>query len=119
MYRANTLITVNEAKHSGAEVVKQSSNPKMTGLLYPTLQALDEHYLNVDCQFGGIDQRKIFMHARNILPTLGYKKQFCLMNKIVPGLRFEASNNSAAFPSVTDLEKYDHIVILWIRFRIR
>src|SRR5208282_182087 len=42
MYKAHTLITVNDAKHAGAEVVKQSDNPKLTGLMYPTLQALDE-----------------------------------------------------------------------------
>ncbi len=92
VYKAHTHISVGEAKHSGAEVVKQSDNPKITGLIYPTLQALDEQYLDVDCQFGGIDQRKIFAHSRNILPTLGYKKRFYLMNKLVPGLRFEKNN---------------------------
>jgi len=87
MYKAHTLITVNEAKHAGAEVVKHSEHPKMTGLMYPTLQALDEQYLGVDVQIGGIDQRKIFMHARNIMPQLGYKKRMYLMNKMISGLR--------------------------------
>ncbi|QKF93972.1 tyrosyl-tRNA synthetase [Fadolivirus algeromassiliense] len=89
MYKAHTLISVSEAKHAGAEVVKQSDNPKMTGLLYPTLQALDEQYLGSDAELGGIDQRKIFVHARAIMPALGYKKRFHLMNRMVPGLRFE------------------------------
>lgn len=87
MYKAHSLITVNEAKHAGAEVVKQSEHPKMTGLMYPTLQALDEQYLGVDVQTGGIDQRKLFMHARNIMPQLGYKKRMYLMNKMISGLR--------------------------------
>ena len=89
MYKAHTLISVHDAKHAGAEVVKQSDNPKMAGLMYPTLQALDEQYLGVDCSLGGIDQKKIMMHARTLLPKLGYKKKDELMNSMVPGLRFE------------------------------
>ncbi len=86
VYRLNSVITVNSAKHAGAEVVKQSENPIMTSLLYPGLQALDEEYLNVDAQFGGVDQRKIFMFASDYLPKIGYKKRIHLMNPLVPGL---------------------------------
>lgn len=86
MYKINSLITVNNAKHAGCEVVKQSDNPTMTSLLYPILQALDEEYLNVDAQFGGVDQRKILMFAAEYLPKIGYKKRIHLMNALVPGL---------------------------------
>lgn len=95
VYRLNSLITVNTAKHAGAEVVKQTDNPLMTGLLYPTLQALDEAHLGVDAQFGGIDQRKIFMLARDTLPklksnpynpNLKYNKRIHLMNEMIPGI---------------------------------
>lgn len=44
------------------------------------LQALDEEYLKVDAQFGGIDQRKIFTFAEKYLPQLGYEKRSHLMN---------------------------------------
>jgi tyrosyl-tRNA synthetase len=101
MYKAHTFVSTSDAKHAGAEVVKQSDNPKLNGLMYPTLQALDEQYLDVDIQFGGIDQRKIFMHARELLPKLGYKKRFHLMNGLVPGLRFEKQDNEKS----KDLEK--------------
>ena len=87
VYKFHSLVNLSEAKHAGAEVVKQSDNPNMTGLLYPGLQALDEQYLGVDIQAGGKDQRKIFMYAREILPKLGYKKRIHLMNKMVSGLR--------------------------------
>jgi len=30
------------------------------------LQALDEEYLKVDAQFGGVDQRKIFTYAEKV-----------------------------------------------------
>lgn len=37
------------------------------------LQALDEHYLDVDAQFGGVDQRKIFMFAEKVgISITGY-----------------------------------------------
>jgi tyrosyl-tRNA synthetase len=88
MYKANTIVTVRDAQHSGAEVVKQTDNPIMTGLLYPVLQCLDFEYLKVDGFLGGIDQRKISMFAKELLPKLGYKrKQIHLFNKMVPGLR--------------------------------
>ncbi len=104
VYKAHTLVSVSEAKHSGAEVVKQSSNPKMTGLMYPTLQALDEEYLGSDAQFGGIDQRKIFMHARKVLPLLGYKKRFHLMSQMVPGLRFAKKDQTVINAQNTTLK---------------
>lgn len=87
MYKAHTLLTINEAKHAGAEVVKQTDNPKMAGLMYPTLQALDEQYLGADLEMGGLDQRKLFTHALSIMPKLGYKKRMYLMTKMVSGLR--------------------------------
>jgi tyrosyl-tRNA synthetase len=63
---------------AGADVVKQVKTPLMSSLLYPILQALDEQWLGVDAQFGGVDQRKIFMFAREHLPAIGYKKRFSL-----------------------------------------
>lgn len=44
------------------------------------LQALDEEYLKVDAQFGGVDQRKIFTLAEKYLPHLGYTKRIHFMN---------------------------------------
>jgi tyrosyl-tRNA synthetase len=86
MYKLTTSLTTHHCLHAGAEVVKQVENPLMSNLLYPILQSLDEEYLGVNCQFGGVDQRKIFMFARTILPKIGYKPRVYLMNPIVPGL---------------------------------
>jgi len=85
-YKFSTIVTEKDAKKAGAEVVKQSDAAPLSGLLYPGLQALDEEYLKVDVQFGGVDQRKIFMYARENLPKLGYAKRAHLMNPMVPGL---------------------------------
>lgn len=68
-------LTNSSLMQAGAEVVKQVASPLMSSLLYPILQALDEEYLGVDIQFGGVDQRKIFMFAKEHLPKVGYKKR--------------------------------------------
>ncbi|KAI7690018.1 hypothetical protein SSS_00984 [Sarcoptes scabiei] len=86
VYRLSSILTEHDAKKAGAEVVKQVQHPMISSLLYPGLQALDEEYLGVDAQFGGIDQRKIFTFAEKYLPMLGYTKRIHLMNPMVPGL---------------------------------
>ena len=91
MYKLMSLMSLNDSIKAGAEVVRKSDNPNMSGLIYPALQMLDEEYLNVDVQFGGLDQRKIFMAARDFMPKLKYKKRVHMMTPIVGGLRSKAS----------------------------
>lgn len=86
VYKLTSLVTQHDAKKAGAEVVKQIEFPLLSGLLYPGLQALDEEYLKVDAQFGGVDQRKIFTFSAKYLPMLGYEKRIHFMNPMVPGL---------------------------------
>lgn len=94
VYRLSSVVTEHDAKKAGAEVVKQVATPFLSGLLYPGLQALDEEYLKVDAQFGGVDQRKIFTFAEENLPSLGYAKRIHLMNPMVPGLTGEKMSAS-------------------------
>lgn len=93
-YRLAAMVTEHDAKKAGAEVVKQVASPLLSGLLYPGLQALDEQYLDVDFQFGGIDQRKIFTFAEQYLPRLGYAKRSHLMNAMVPGMNGSKMSSS-------------------------
>lgn len=86
MHKLSTLVSVNDAKRAGSEVVKQTENPLLSGLVYPGMQALDEEYLGADAQFGGIDQRKIFIYAEEVMPKLGYEKRIHLMNGMIPSL---------------------------------
>lgn len=86
IFKILNRVLQNDAKRAGADVVKQVANPLLLGLVYPLMQALDEEHLNVDAQFGGVDQRKIFVLAEENLPSLGYKKRAHLMNPMVPGL---------------------------------
>ncbi len=82
VYKLSSLVSEHDAKKAGAEIVKQSDNAPLSGLLYPILQVLDEQYLDVDAQFGGMDQRKLFTAAKDWLPKIGYRQVsrfFCIL----------------------------------------
>eukprot|EP01099_Mayorella_cantabrigiensis_P008230 TRINITY_DN762_c0_g1_i4.p1 TRINITY_DN762_c0_g1~~TRINITY_DN762_c0_g1_i4.p1 ORF type:complete len:561 (-),score=173.88 TRINITY_DN762_c0_g1_i4:219-1850(-) len=104
VYRLAVMCTEHDAKKAGSEVVKQVGNPVLGGLLYPGLQALDEEYLKVDAQFGGVDQRKIFTFAEKYLPQLGYEKRIHLMNPMVPGLTGGKMSSSEAQSKIDPLD---------------
>jgi len=86
LLQLTTIATVHDATKAASEVVKMGDNPKLSGLVYPLMQALDEEYLKVDVQYGGLDQRKIMMFAREHLPKLGYKPRVEVMTPLIPGL---------------------------------
>lgn len=81
-------VSVRDAKRAAAEVVKnvEGDSARLSGLIYPLMQVVDEQYLEVDAQLGGVDQRKIMVLARENLPRLGYKPRIELMNPMIPGL---------------------------------
>ncbi|MBI4981067.1 tyrosine--tRNA ligase [Candidatus Woesearchaeota archaeon] len=84
--KMSTFTSINDAKRAASEVVKFGDNPKLSGLIYPLMQALDEVYLDVDIQYGGVDQRKILMFARENLPQMGYTPRVEVMTPLIPGL---------------------------------
>lgn len=86
LLKLSTFASVHDATKAASEVVKLGDNPRLGGIIYPLMQALDEQYLGVDIQFGGQDQRKIFVFAREFLPKIGYKSRVELMNPMIPGL---------------------------------
>ncbi|MBI2175908.1 tyrosine--tRNA ligase [Candidatus Woesearchaeota archaeon] len=102
VYRLAALNTFDRCKRAAAEVVRFGENPKLSGFLYPILQALDEQYLDVDVQYGGIDQRKILAFARENLPRLGYRARVEVMTPMLPGLR-GAKMSSSVESSKIDL----------------
>lgn len=86
-HRLSCIVSERNAKKATTQVLKEVSDPPVSGLNYPLMQALDEEYLGVDAQFGGVDQRKIFTLALEQLPKIGYRKRAHLMNPMVPGLQ--------------------------------
>jgi len=55
-------------------------------LLYPPMQAVDIHFLEVDIAHAGMDQRRIHMLARDIFPKMGWKVPVAVHHKLLPGL---------------------------------
>ena len=94
LLKLSTFTSINDAKRAASEVVKFGDNPKLSGLIYPLMQALDEEYLKVDIQYGGIDQRKILMFARENLPKINYKPRIEIMTPMIPGLEGEKMSTS-------------------------
>ncbi len=79
-------VSIHDATKAASDVVKMGDNPKLSGIIYPIMQAVDEQYLCVDCQLGGTDQRKIMVLARENLPKIGYSSRIEIMNPLIPGL---------------------------------
>jgi len=94
LLKLSTFVSVHDSKKAASEVVKMGDNPKLSGLIYPLMQAIDEEYLKADIQFGGMDQRKIFVLARENLPKIGYKSRIELINPLIRGLVGEKMSSS-------------------------
>ncbi len=90
--------TIKRAKRAGSEVVRQSENPKLGGVLYSLMQSLDVAALDADVAYGGIDQRGIYMLSRELLPEWGYEKPVCAFAPLLSGLsggKMSASDESS------------------------
>ncbi|KAK2762175.1 hypothetical protein FQN54_001184 [Arachnomyces sp. PD_36] len=109
VYKLCSLVSEHDAKKAGAEIVKQSDNVPLSGLMYPILQVLDEEHLGVDVQFGGLDQRKLFTASTEWQPKLGYKKRAHLLNPLVPGLTGGKMSSSEEDSKVDLLESVESI----------
>lgn len=103
LYKMSTFVSIHDATKASSEVVKQTESPKISGILYPLMQALDEEYLGVDVQYGGVDQRKILVLAREVLPKLGYKARVEVMTPLIPGLSASGKMSSSEKHSKIDV----------------
>ncbi len=63
-------------------------------LLYPAMQAVDIHYLDVDIAHAGMDQRKIHMLVREIFPKMNWKVPVAVHHKLLPGLAKPVESDS-------------------------
>ena len=84
--QASSHLSVRDAHRAASEVVKMGDNPKLSGLIYPIMQAIDEQYLGADAQLGGMDQRKIFVLSREVLPKIGFESRIEIMHPMIQGL---------------------------------
>ncbi len=103
--KLSTMTTVSRATRAASEVTRMK-NPKVSELIYPIMQALDEEYLDVDIQIGGIDQRHIMALAREYLPKLNYKKRVEIMTPLIVSLQGPGKKMSASIP-MSHIKVYD------------
>lgn len=95
--KMSTHTTIARATRAASEVTRMK-NPKVSELIYPIMQALDEEYLDVDIQLGGSDQRHIMAYAREFLTILGYKPRVEVMTPLVTSLKGPGVKMSASIP---------------------
>ncbi len=99
LFRLATETTTSRARRAASEVVREQDSPTVGSLLYPLMQALDVDALDADIAYGGIDQRGIYMLAREVLPSLGRRKPVCLFAPLLSGLsggKMSASERTSA-----------------------
>jgi len=101
LYRINSFCSVSQVKNAGKDAVIQELDPKMTSLLYPTLQALDIEYLDCDVFFGDVKQKNICKFTNQILEKLNYRKRGFFLNEI-----YEELN---CFKTITFIDTYTEI----------
>ena len=64
-------------------------------LLYPPMQAVDIHSLDLDIVHSGMDQRKIHMLVREIFPKMKWKVPVAVHHKLLLGLSKPADNQKS------------------------
>jgi tyrosyl-tRNA synthetase len=78
--------TISRVQRAGSEVVRQSENPKLGGLIYPLMQTLDIDALDADIAYGGIDQRGIYMLSRELFADRDEDPPVCVFAPLLSGL---------------------------------
>ncbi len=84
VFQAATQITIQRAQRSMAQVSRDETH-NVAEALYPVMQALDIDDLNANVAVGGMEQRKIHMLAREILPKLGLEAPVCIHIPLIHG----------------------------------
>ncbi|MFA9516658.1 tyrosine--tRNA ligase [Halopenitus sp. H-Gu1] len=77
--------TLARAERAMAEI-KSGDSVKVSQAVYPLMQALDIPYLGVDLAVGGMEQRKVHMLARDVLPSIDRQPPTSLHTPLIADL---------------------------------
>ena len=91
-------VTMNRALRSMQEVARDIENARVSQVIYPLMQIADIKALGVDVAYGGLEQRKIHMLAREVLPEIGCPKPVCLHTPLICSLQGPDSKMSSSKP---------------------
>jgi len=88
---------------------EEEEKTDLAKLLYPPMQAIDIHTLDVDIAHAGMDQRKIHMLVRDVFPKLGWKVPVSVHHKILPSLQHAKSKptGKTVIKKLTKMSKSD------------
>ena len=75
-------------------------------LLYPPMQAVDIHSMDLDIVHSGMDQRKIHMLVREIFPKMKWKVPVAVHQRLIPGLS-EPSDSASEKKVLGKMSKSD------------
>ena len=75
-------------------------------LLYPPMQAVDIHSMDLDIVHSGMDQRKIHMLIREIFPKMKWKVPVAVHQRLIPGLS-EPSDSASEKKVLGKMSKSD------------
>ena len=84
VFKAATMVTIQRAQRSMAQVSRDETH-NVAEALYPIMQALDIEDLGVNVAVGGMEQRKIHMLAREVLPRMDSKAPVCIHIPLIHG----------------------------------
>ena len=74
---------------------EDESKIDLAKLLYPPMQAVDIHSLDLDIVHAGMDQRKIHMLVREIFPKMNWKVPVAVHHKLLSGLSKPSEPNDS------------------------
>lgn len=101
--------TINRALRSMQEIARDIENAHVSQVVYPFMQIEDIKAMKIDIAYGGMEQRKIHVLAREILPGLDYKQPICIHTPLITSLKGPGSKMSSSIPdsliSIRDSEK--------------
>lgn len=82
-------------------------------LLYPPMQAVDIHSLDLDIVHAGMDQRKIHMLVREIFPKMKWKVPVAVHHRLLPGLSqpTESSDDSKSLGKMSKSDPKSGVLI--------
>lgn len=92
------VTTLSRATRSMQEVAREIENARVSQMIYPLMQIADIKHLGVDIAHGGMEQRKIHMLAREIMPEIDYSKPVCMHNPLLVSLQGPGSKMSSSKP---------------------
>jgi tyrosyl-tRNA synthetase len=86
------------ARRSMQEIARDFEHSRVSQMIYPLMQIADIKALGVRIAHGGMEQRKIHMLARELLPLVDYEKPVCIHTPLLASLQGPQEKMSSSKP---------------------